>query len=597
MSAVRPRLAAAEGPLGSTIRQGLGRFVLVVLGALGGACGPVGQRDAGPDSGGWDAGPDASPSSCPDGCAEPCEAGQECVEGACVPIPLSCGPSYEGVAEHGVDAADVRTLARLPGVVGTTLAGTRSGIWARHDGACSWEFLGMPGQEVTALAVGPDGTIWAGTYFNGIHRLAPSARGFERLLPAGRPVSVTDVEIDPTDPDVAYLTGMIAPVIPFEDGALYATVDGGREWRRIFDRTSEAELRAVSAAPTEPAVLWIATCLVPPVGIYRTDDRGASWAAVDSFPHVCARDVLVEGSDRSTVWAVDGTGRLWASDDGGASWIDSTPESVEVEHVAAGVDGSPFRVVLTGRFDGAVGLGVDGRWARLLGEHHANVALAIGPTVLLGHAAGVDTVEGVEGTAADWSHGMNGVTVYEIAFGEEHTFAATDVGIFRAAAGGRSWARVGEDDLPVGPAFRSVALDPSDDGTVYAGISTIGLPSPPAPRFWLSRDSGVSWEAASDGLPEGFDVLTISVRAPGGGRACSSSATTSTPPGALRSSRPIPREAGSPSRGFRSRSRRAPPARPAPAGASSPPASGTSGPPSLSKYLRTITSGSSRRRA
>jgi photosystem II stability/assembly factor-like uncharacterized protein len=74
-------------------------------------------------------------------------------------------------------------------------------------------------------------------------------------------------------------------------------------------------------------------------------------------------------------------------------------------------------------------------------------------------------------------------------------YVGTNTGIAKTANGGESWT-VGTTGLPLGANLRSIAVDPRNSGTVYAGY--VGASSG---GVFKSTDGGTTWRVMNSGVP------------------------------------------------------------------------------------------------
>src|ERR1051326_8150053 len=78
----------------------------------------------------------------------------------------------------------------------------------------------------------------------------------------------------------------------------------------------------VVVAPSNPAIVWAGNT----AGVFRSTDAGATWANV-SGPVVDVDVLVVHPTDPNKAWVVTGSfpgSRPYRTNDGGATWIDST---------------------------------------------------------------------------------------------------------------------------------------------------------------------------------------------------------------------------------------------------------------------------------
>ncbi len=141
---------------------------------------------------------------------------------------------------------------------------------------------------------------------------------------------VVSLALDPNDPDRVYLAcGQYLPSWG-RLGAILRSDDRGATWRRTempirfggnADGRSTGERLVVH--PHDGRVLWLGT---HQDGLWRSNDRGATWSRVEAFAPDQVTLVAIDrrggGDAAATVWVgtADGAQRLWRSTDGGESW-------------------------------------------------------------------------------------------------------------------------------------------------------------------------------------------------------------------------------------------------------------------------------------
>jgi len=190
----------------------------------------------------------------------------------------------------------------------------------------------VPGLE---FHPGAPGLLYARTDVGGAYRYVP---GKDLWLPLNDSIDrshwqwagIASLALDPTDPDRIYLAAGSYPQTWGQPGALFRSVDRGAIWEAIplpfklpgnWDGRNTGERLLVQ--PDAPDVLWLGT---PESGLWRSADRGATWAPVEGLP---ARDI-------TTVWAMHsgedapatlmiafgsrGAAPIWRSKDRGESW-------------------------------------------------------------------------------------------------------------------------------------------------------------------------------------------------------------------------------------------------------------------------------------
>jgi photosystem II stability/assembly factor-like uncharacterized protein len=229
-----------------------------------------------------------------------------------------------------------------------------------------------------------------------------------------------------------------------DGGGIFRSDDAGARWKAVNHGIGDFFVHSLTIAPGH---LWTGTRTG---GIYRSDDGGATWtglAATRSFPDVQA--LAVDPRSPAVVWAgTRGTG-LYRSPDRGATW-----QAVGVGQVY------PFihtifihprtRVLLVGTEGGGLLRSADG-----------------GATW---QAVGASRIEATDITADP----RDRVTVY----------AATTApgGVLKSGDGGLTW-RSASDGLKV-PFVHSILIDPNRPDTLWAGTVTGTYRTDNAAKHW-----------------------------------------------------------------------------------------------------------------
>jgi photosystem II stability/assembly factor-like uncharacterized protein len=119
----------------------------------------------------------------------------------------------------------------------------------------------------------------------------------------------------PAKPDIQFVNASVGWVSA--GGKVFATLNGGRSWRREL---SAPGLIGVDAVDTEHA--WALTTSA----LFATSDGGRSWTR-HGLP---AAATWIDFADPNTGWAVNRRGSLFATGDGGASWREvQAPKSID----------------------------------------------------------------------------------------------------------------------------------------------------------------------------------------------------------------------------------------------------------------------------
>jgi photosystem II stability/assembly factor-like uncharacterized protein len=198
------------------------------------------------------------------------------------------------------------------------------------------------------------------------------------------------------------------------------------------------------------------------------------------------------------------------------AWVPVGPPGGDVRALAA--DPRDPRVIYLGTADGVLYRSDDAgaRWARLQpgfplrGQSLDDIVIDPRGTIFVGYWE----VSGAGGGVArsdDGGHNFKilpdvsdqPVRALAIAASDPRVLVAgTPSGLFRSTNAGASWERISPRDHPELRNLDSVAIDPLDPGTIYAG--TWHLP-------WKTGDGGRHWAPISAGMIEDSDVMTMTL--------------------------------------------------------------------------------------
>ena len=227
------------------------------------------------------------------------------------------------------------------------------GIYKSTDAGKAWTHLGLrDGQQIPALAVDPHnpdrvfaavlGHPFGPNTERGIFRSTDGGKIWKKVLYVNENTGGEDVAIDPANPRIVYATLWEARQGPWEDhngyggteGGIFKSIDGGDTWHRLANGLPKGLVQAYLAiAPSRPSRLYatVATNLEGGyqtghgLGIYRSDDAGATWRRATTDPRPVFRigggDLSVPRVDPKNADVVYSTSIVtWKSADGGKTW-------------------------------------------------------------------------------------------------------------------------------------------------------------------------------------------------------------------------------------------------------------------------------------
>lgn len=140
---------------------------------------------------------------------------------------------------------------------------------------------------------------------------------------------VTDLVVDPNDPQIVYAAAA--------EGGVLRTTDGGQHWTPIFDDQPTLSIGALAIDPVDSRVIYVGTGEVNPggggvayggAGIFRSTDSGASWEPLGLEHTGAIGRIRIDPTDRNRIF-VAALGLLWErseergvyrTTDGGETW-------------------------------------------------------------------------------------------------------------------------------------------------------------------------------------------------------------------------------------------------------------------------------------
>jgi photosystem II stability/assembly factor-like uncharacterized protein len=244
---------------------------------------------------------------------------------------------------------EVRAIAVDPSSPQVIYAGTQDGPYRSTDAGGRWERVGFPDRNAVIYAITYHPTrpkvMYAGTEPAALYRSEDGGDTWQRLPNArspghcemGFPVRVIRIAVDPGRPDDVYVALEVSGVIRSSDGGetftdLSAPLIELAKEPRLKSRigsASDAEGMLDSHAIVVSAAAPGKPILAVRMGLFRGDDRGASWTDMQVgrySPLTYCRDVCVSPHDPRTLYAClspaarSSDGTLYRSGDLGETW-------------------------------------------------------------------------------------------------------------------------------------------------------------------------------------------------------------------------------------------------------------------------------------
>jgi photosystem II stability/assembly factor-like uncharacterized protein len=177
------------------------------------------------------------------------------------------------------------------------------GVYKSTDAGKTWTHLGLrDGQQIPQLAVDPKnadrvfvavaGHPYGPNEERGIYRSIDGGKTFEKVLYRDENVGASDVQIDPSNPQIVYAALWESREGPWENGVfngngggIFKSVDGGTTWRQLTKGLPNNIVQAnLAIAPSAPKTLFAAVKTKTIAKLYRSDDAGETWHGTTDDP-------------------------------------------------------------------------------------------------------------------------------------------------------------------------------------------------------------------------------------------------------------------------------------------------------------------------
>ncbi len=278
---------------------------------------------------------------------------------------------------------------------------------------------------------------------------------------------VTSIAVDPTNTQVAYITGA--------QGGVWKTTDGGANWTPLTDGLSSLASGYVTIDPNNNLTLYYGTgelhycgdCFYGD-GLFKSTDGGQTWTKIASTSQVGTRiaKVLVNPSNSNTIFVASNAG-LVVSRDGGSSWS----VALNVSHCNdVEINPSNTNIIYASFYGYGVYKSTDGgyTWTKLTNglpsTGFTRIELAIAPS------------------SPDVVYASFASSVYNL------------LGLYKTTDGGASWTILSNTPdylVPQGFYDHCIIVDPTNPNIVYAG----GVYPYDASHYGLvmTTDGGNTW--------------------------------------------------------------------------------------------------------
>ncbi len=255
------------------------------------------------------------------------------------------------------------------------------GVYKSIDGGTTWENVGLPNSEhIGDIIVHPEdgntvyvaaqGPLWNAGGDRGLYKTTDGGETWERILEFSEHTGVSDIAMDPRDPDVIYATSyqrrrhVWTLINGGPEGGIHKTTDGGETWTELTRGLPDGDIGRIglAVAPTNGnRVYAIVEAAGDGSGFYRSDNAGASWSKIADYVSRSPQyyqELIVDPTDADVIYSND----TWfhRSVDGGHTWDRINDGTMHVDNHALWIDPDDPKHLVSGT-DGGVYVSYD--WA------------------------------------------------------------------------------------------------------------------------------------------------------------------------------------------------------------------------------------------
>src|SRR5689334_10741705 len=178
-----------------------------------------------------------------------------------------------------------------------------SGVYKSDDGGKTWRNVGLKNSEhIGRIAIDPkdsnivyvaaQGPLWGPGGDRGLYKTTDGGKTWNQILKISENTGVTDVVIDPNDPNTVYCASyqrrrhMWTLIDGGPESAIYKSTDAGATWNKLRVGLPTVELGRIGLAvsPVDSNVIYATVEAADRKGgIFRSSDRGGSWERRNEF--------------------------------------------------------------------------------------------------------------------------------------------------------------------------------------------------------------------------------------------------------------------------------------------------------------------------
>jgi photosystem II stability/assembly factor-like uncharacterized protein len=230
------------------------------------------------------------------------------------------------------------------------------GVYKSTDGGKSWSNAGLGKSEhIGRIVVDPrdsnivyvaaQGPLWGPGGDRGLYKTIDGGKTWKAVLTISENTGVTDVVLDPSNPDTLYAASyqrrrhVFTLINGGPESAIYKSTDGGATWTKLTKGLPKENMGRIGLAipRQEPKTVYaIVEAARKSGGFFRSKDGGGNFEKMSSYSGGGAQyyaEIFVDPNKPERVYAMDVYARV--SDDSGKTWkkIGESAKHVDNHHI------------------------------------------------------------------------------------------------------------------------------------------------------------------------------------------------------------------------------------------------------------------------